>query len=69
MRYFELNIFGVYVSPMSVMLVVAWVMLIVIRRIADRAGLSQRLWHPALANLAIYVILLSAIIVAVGEIG
>jgi hypothetical protein len=69
MRYFELNIFGVYVSPMSAMLLAAWVILLVIRRIADRVGLSRHLWHPALASLAIYVILLSAIIMAAGEIG
>jgi hypothetical protein len=69
MRYFELNIFGVYVSPMSAMLLAAWMILIVIRRIADRAGLTRHLWHPALASLSIYVILLSALIIAAGEIG
>jgi hypothetical protein len=67
MRYHELNIFGVYVSPMSAMLLTAWVILVLIRRLADAAGVSRYFWHPALANLAIYIIVLSAIIISVGR--
>jgi hypothetical protein len=67
MRYSEINIFGVYVSPMSVMLLAAWVILVLIRRVADAAGVSRAIWHPALASLAIYVIVLSAIIIGVGR--
>jgi hypothetical protein len=67
MRYTELNIFGVYVSPMSAMLFAAWVILVLIRRLADAAGVSRFVWHPALASLAIYIIVLSAIIISVGR--
>jgi hypothetical protein len=67
MRYFELNVFGVYVSPISAMLLAAWLILLVIRRIADRTGLWRRLWHPALASLALYVIVLSLIVIGVGR--
>lgn len=67
MRYTEVNLFGVFVSPMAVMLPAAWVVLVLLRRIADRFGMWGRLWHPALASLAVYVIILSAIIVAVGS--
>jgi len=67
MRFHELNIFGVYVSPVAAMLLVAWLILLVLRRIANRAGLWRRLWHPALASLAVYVIVLSMIVIAVGR--
>jgi hypothetical protein len=67
MRYTELNIFGVYVSPMSAMLFAAWVILVLIRRLSDMTGVSRFVWHPALASLAIYIIVLSAIIISVGR--
>ena len=67
MRYVELNVFGVFISPLAAMLLAAWVVLLLLRRIADRTGLWRHLWHPALASLAVYVILLSAIIIGVGR--
>ncbi len=67
MRYTELDIFGVYVSPMAAMLLAAWVIQVLIRRLADAAGVSRHFWHPALASLAIYIIVLSAIIISVGR--
>ena len=35
MRFIEINLFGVYVAPMSLMLVAAWVVTIALRRAAD----------------------------------
>jgi hypothetical protein len=67
MRYVELNVFGVFISPLAAMLLAAWVVLLLLRRVADRTGLWRHLWHPALASLAVYVILLSAIIIGVGR--
>ena len=36
MRFTEINLFGVYVAPISLMLVVAWVFTIGLRRFAAR---------------------------------
>jgi Protein of unknown function (DUF1656) len=36
MRYTELNLLGVYVAPIAPMMVAAWVLLIPVRRLADR---------------------------------
>jgi hypothetical protein len=63
MRFSEVNIFGVFVSPVSVMLPAAWVVMVLIRRLANSLGLWRHLWHPALASLALYVIILSAIVI------
>jgi hypothetical protein len=68
-RYAEVNIFGVLVSPMAPMLLSAWLLLMAVRRVADRTGLTRRIWHPALANLAVLVIILSAIVIGVGRLG
>jgi protein AaeX len=65
MRFTEINLLGVYVAPVSVMMVAAWLMLIALRRIANRFGLLRFVWHPALVGLAIYVILLSTIVLSV----
>jgi Na+-transporting NADH:ubiquinone oxidoreductase subunit NqrB len=61
MRFNEIDLLGVYVSPVAVMLVAAWVLLLGVRRVLDVTGLMRHLWHPALAGLAIYVMILSAI--------
>jgi hypothetical protein len=58
----EVNLFGVYVAPISMMMVVAWLVTITLRRIADRFDLLRHVWHPALFVSAVYVILLSSIV-------
>jgi hypothetical protein len=62
MRFTEIDILGVYVAPMSVMLVAAWVITIALRRVAAQFGLLRYVWHPALFVLAVYMIVLSSII-------
>jgi hypothetical protein len=58
MKFVEVDRFGVYVAPISLMTVLAWVAVVVLRRTADRFGLLRNVWHPALvamgmtANLA-----------------
>jgi hypothetical protein len=63
----EVNLFGVYVAPISVIMVVAWLATITLRRVADRFDLLRYVWHPALFVLAIYVILLSSIVLLITE--
>jgi protein AaeX len=48
MRFTEVNLFGVYVAPISVMMLAAWLFLIALRRGADHFGLLRHVWHPAL---------------------
>jgi protein AaeX len=62
MRFTEINLFGVYVAPISVMLVAAWTVTIALRRVAARFGLLRHVWHPALFVFAIYLILLSSMV-------
>ena len=53
MRFTEVDVFGVYVAPMSLMMVVAWFVTIALRRVASRFGLLRYVWHPALFMFAI----------------
>jgi hypothetical protein len=57
----------VYVAPLSVILAVAWLMLLIFRRAAVFTGLSRYVWHPALFSLAVYVILVSAIVLFIAR--
>lgn len=67
MSFTEINLFGVYVAPMSVMMVGAWLAFIALRRIGDRFGVSRHVWHPALFWFAVYLILLSVIVLLVAR--
>ncbi|HTW73097.1 MAG TPA: DUF1656 domain-containing protein [Acetobacteraceae bacterium] len=67
MRFAEVDLFGVFVSPMSVMLVVAWVITIALRRVTARFGLLRYVWHPALFVFAVYMIVLSSIVLIVAR--
>jgi len=67
MGFVEVNIFGVYVAPISLMIVAAWLVLIALRRAADQVGLLRYVWHPALFVLAIYMIVLSSIVLIVAS--
>jgi len=62
MRFTEIDLFGVYIAPISQMLVTAWVVTIMLRRVAARFGLLRYVWHPALFVFAVYMIVLSSII-------
>ena len=50
MSFTEINLFGVYVAPISLMIVAAWVITIALRRVAARFGLLRYVWHPALVD-------------------
>jgi protein AaeX len=67
MRFVEIDLFGVYVAPMSLMLVVAWVVTIALRQLAARFRLLRLVWHPALFQFAIYMIVLSSIVLTVAR--
>jgi len=64
MRFAEIDLFGVYVAPMSLMLVAAWLVTIGLRRVAVRFGLLRHVWHPALFIFAVYLIVLSTIVLS-----
>ena len=68
MRYAEVDLFGVYVAPISLLIVVAWLGTIGLRRLAVRAGLLHRVWHPALFVFAAYVIILSSLTIVASHV-
>jgi protein AaeX len=68
-RFVEADLLGVYVAPISIMMLVAWLVVIVLRRVAVRLGVLQYVWHPALFVFSVYIIVLSSIVLLVGASG
>jgi hypothetical protein len=63
----EVNLFGVYVAPISLIMVASWLVTIALRWIATRSGLLQYVWHPALFVFAVYIIVLSSWILIISR--
>jgi protein AaeX len=63
----EINLFGVYVAPISVIMAAAWVVTIGLRRFAARFGLLRYVWHPSLFVMAVYMIVLSSMVLLVAR--
>lgn len=55
----EVDLFGIYVPPMFAYAAVAAVIWIVLRRVLGGIGFYRLVWHPALFNVALYVLVLS----------
>jgi hypothetical protein len=69
MNFTEINVFGVYIAPISAMMLAAWIAVVAVRRVADRYGLLRHVWHPSLFVFAVYMIILSSIVIVVGQWG
>ena len=63
----EINLLGVYVAPLAVVMALAWAILLVLRRIGARFGLFRYVWHPPLFSFAVYVILVSGIVLFIAH--
>ena len=62
MRFVEVDLFGVYVAPISVILVAAWIVTIGLRRVADHFNLMRFIWHPSLFVGAFFLIVMSLMV-------
>jgi hypothetical protein len=66
-KFTELNVLGVYVAPISAMMIAAWVATVALRRLASRFGWFRNIWHPALFEFAIYIMVLSSIVLVLAR--
>ena len=60
----EFDIYGVYFSAFAIFAAIAFLLQVVIKRLLNVYGFYRLVWHPALFDLAIYVILLGAVTAA-----
>ena len=57
----DINLFGVFVDVRFVTAVVALVLLLPVRRLLGAVGAYRLVWHPALVDLALFVLLWGAV--------
>lgn len=62
--YEEVNFLGVYFAPFVVMLLVAWLLTQPLNMISNRYSLSSHVWHGALFNFCIYIVVLAGVVIA-----
>jgi protein AaeX len=66
-RFTEIDLGGVYVAPMSIMMLAAWVITITLRGSAAGFELLRYVWHPALFVFAVYMIVLSSMVLVIAR--
>ena len=67
MKFFEINVFGVYVAPISLLMIAAWLVTGALRRVAARFGLLRHVWHPALFVFSAYIFVLSSMVLLIAR--
>jgi hypothetical protein len=67
LKFVEIDLLGVYVAPISLLMVAAWLVTMALRRIAVRSGMLVHVWHPALFVFAVYIIVLSSTVLVIAR--
>jgi hypothetical protein len=60
-------VFGVYVAPISLLMIASWVVTMALRLVGDRFGLLRHVWHPALFMFSVYIIVLSSMVLFIAR--
>jgi protein-S-isoprenylcysteine O-methyltransferase Ste14 len=58
----EFNIYGIYMPWLLVLAVLTMAVSWVVRRVLAMAGFYRLVWHPALFDLALYIVLLYGVV-------
>ena len=67
MKFAEIDLLGIYVAPISLLMLATWLAMLPLRWVADRFGLLRHVWHPPLVVVSVYLIVLSSIVLAIAR--
>ena len=59
----EVDVFGVFVPAVLVLMFIAYVIGLVLRTVLERTGFYRLVWHRAIFDLGIYVVVLGLVVV------
>ena len=65
----EIDLFGVYLSPMVGWVAAATVVWLALRLVLRHLGAYRLVWHPPLFDAALFVLVLAGIVAAVWRLG
>lgn len=60
----EIDVFGIYIPPLLVCLVIAWLLTWLLSRLLIGLGFYRLVWHRPLFDVALYAIILGSTLVA-----
>jgi protein AaeX len=60
----ELDLFGVLIAPIVAYALIALALLLALRWVLARLGFFRLVWHPALFEVSLYLIILSLLVLA-----
>ena len=65
MNIVEIDVYGVYLTALLAVACASYLVLAVLRRVLDRTGFYNLVWHRALFDIALLVIIIGVLITAV----
>ncbi|MDB5367765.1 MAG: hypothetical protein JWM77_3692 [Rhodospirillales bacterium] len=60
----EINVAGIYLPPLLAEAILALPLFFLVRAVLAKLGVLRRVWHPALFETALYVSILSLLVLA-----
>lgn len=67
MSFVEIDVFGVLISPFMPLMAVAFAITMTLRWIAVKLGWVRRIWHPALFEFSVFLIVLTITVLLFGS--
>lgn len=67
MKFAEIDVFGIYIAPIAAIMLAAWIITVLLRRLADRFGMLSYVWHPPFFLASVYMIVISSIVLIIAR--
>ena len=67
MSFVEIDVFGVLISPFMPLMTLAFAITMVLRWVAVEYGWVRRIWHPALFEFSVFLIVLTITVLVFGS--
>jgi protein AaeX len=67
MSFVEINVFGILISPFVPLMALAFAITMTLRWVAVRHGWARSIWHPALFEVSVFVIILTMTVLLFGS--
>ncbi|HWW49630.1 MAG TPA: DUF1656 domain-containing protein [Xanthobacteraceae bacterium] len=67
MSFVEINVFGILISPFVPLMALAFAITMLLRWIAVKNGWARSIWHPALFEVSVFVIILTMTVLLFGS--
>jgi hypothetical protein len=67
MSFVEINVLGVLISPFVPLMALAFAITMALRAVAVKFGWVRGIWHPALFEFSVFLIVLAATVLIFGQ--